>query len=177
MPRLTRTAFAAALAGAAAVAGAAPAAAFPAFRVVDAYGPTYTYDTAYRTVKTHVRFVETPEGTLVTLRASGFPAHAVGKRFGTHVHVNPCGPRPEDAGGHYQNPDAPSGTPLVAREIWLDFTVGRDRTGHAAAARPWHVRRDTSRSVVIHEHRTDPDTGDAGGRLNCTTIPFTASLR
>ncbi|MBA9003900.1 superoxide dismutase family protein [Thermomonospora cellulosilytica] len=177
MPRLKRTALVAALAGAAALATAAPATAVPALWIVDAYGPTYTYDAAYRTVRTHVRFAEAPGGTWVALIATGFPAHAVGRRFGAHVHVNPCGPRPEDAGGHYQVPGAPPGTPLAAREIWLDFTVGRDRVGRAVAARPWYVSRATSRSVVIHEHRTNPVTGDAGGRLNCTTIPFTATGR
>ena len=108
MPRLTRTALTAALAGASAVVAVAPATATPALSIVDAHGPTYTYDDAYRSVRTRVGFADAPGGTWVSLKATGFPAHAVGKRFGAHVHVNPCGPRPEDAGGHYQNPAAPA---------------------------------------------------------------------
>jgi Cu-Zn family superoxide dismutase len=99
------------------------------------------------------------------------PKSAEGKRFGVHVHKNKCGPRPADAGPHYQNPAAKPGTPLQQREIWLDTTVREGRAVSKAVAH-WKIAKGAAGSVVVHAKPTDRKTGDAGDRLFCTTVPF-----
>ncbi|WP_433327488.1 superoxide dismutase family protein [Spirillospora sp. CA-294931] len=151
-----------------------PAAAAPAggSHVIWAKGPTYTYDKAYGDVTTRIR-VKTHKGTTsVRLKAKGFPAAAKGKTFGVHVHQKACGPKPADAGPHYQNPNAKPGTPLHDKEIWLDVTVGRDGEARSKTTVPWVVAKGDAGSVVVHAEPTDHHTGGAGDRLLCTTVPF-----
>ncbi|SEG41504.1 superoxide dismutase, Cu-Zn family [Thermomonospora echinospora] len=176
MPFVRHAALAAALAGAVAV-PAVPALAEQAPRVITATGPTYVYDRAYQSVRTTVQAGETGNGSWVVLEATGFPSTAVGKTFGAHVHTNKCGARPEDAGPHYQDPRTPRNASLSTREVWLDFTVGPDRVGRAAAVRGWKIPKGAANSIVIHAHSTNPWTGDAGGRLMCQTVPFGDSRR
>lgn len=161
-----------AVAGAALLTLTTPALARACPDKIVAKGPTNVYDAAYKDVKTTITVVRTSDTTSVLLRASGFPADAAGKTFGVHVHVNPCGPEPADAGPHYKNPDAPAGTPMHAKEIWLDITVGENGAGHSGDVVPWRVAAKAAGSVIVHAKPTDQDTGDAGARNICTTVPF-----
>ncbi|ACY96793.1 MULTISPECIES: superoxide dismutase family protein [Thermomonospora] len=181
MSLLRHTAFITAMAGAmtgAVAAPVAPALADPGDRVVsrvraiEVTGPTKVYHRSWRGIRTTVQTGELAGGTWVGIAASGFPASAVGKRFGVHVHVNACGRTPASSGPHYQSPRVPRRAPLMAREIWLDLTVGPDRTARAMALRSWRIPKGAAKSVVIHSKETDPQTGDAGDRLVCTTVPF-----
>ncbi len=103
----------------------------------------------------------------ITLDVSGIDAPA-GTRLGAHIHVNPCGATASASGGHYQSPDG--GQPLEQREVWLDFTVTANGSGHSVATRDWSVPNLSQRSLVIHVMHTDHATGIAGGRLACTDI-------
>lgn len=172
MPLLRRTAIT--VTAAAAVTGllATPALAHTWPHVIKASGPTYTHDAAYSGVKTRIHVLTYKNKTVVWLKVSGFPEAAQGKTFGAHVHQNACGPAPTDSGGHYQNPDAPADTPVRDKEIWLDVKVGKSGRGHATAVAPWLITPGTAGSVVVHAETTNPDTGVAGGRLLCTTVPF-----
>ncbi|MBZ4321397.1 superoxide dismutase family protein [Streptomyces huiliensis] len=117
-------------------------------------------------------------GTRFTLRVDGLPA---GRTYGAHVHREACGPKPEDAGPHYQNvkdPVQPSVDPAYANprnEVWLDLTTDDRGTGRAEATVAWRVRPGEARSVVLHEHATETHAGragTAGARLACVTVPF-----
>lgn len=161
-----------AAAGAAVIALASPALAHGCPDKVVVYGPTNVYDQAYKDVKTEITVVRTDTDTDVKLNASGFPKDAVGKTFGVHVHVSKCGPNPADAGPHYQNPDAKPDEPMHGKEIWLDVTVGEDGVGKAGSNVNWRVAAGAAGSLVIHAKPTNHDTGDAGARNVCTTVPF-----
>jgi Cu-Zn family superoxide dismutase len=139
---------------------------------INVTGPTYTYDPTYSAVKTRVQVVPRGHTTAVTLEVSGFPKTAAGKQFGAHVHRKVCGPLPAAAGPHYQNPAARAGTPIRDKEIWLDFTVDGQGRGHARTVRNWLIAPGQAGSVVIHVAPTDQKTGEAGGRMSCTTVPF-----
>ena len=161
-----------AAAGAALVALAGPALAQPCPDKIVVYGPTNVYDAAYQDVKTTITVERDKDRTSVKLSASGFPKDAAGKTFGVHVHVNKCGPDPADAGPHYHNPDAPPETPMHEKEIWLDATVKDDGNAESGTSVPWRVAEGAAGSVVIHAQPTNHDTGDAGARNVCTTVPF-----
>jgi superoxide dismutase, Cu-Zn family len=173
MSALRRVVATAAMAGAATGLQAGPVLADPPGpHKIEVTGPTYTYDPAYSSVKTRVRVVPVGHTTTVTLDASGFPNAALGKNFGAHVHQKACGPHPEDAGPHYQNPAAKAGTPLRDKEIWLNFTVDKQGKAHSQTVRNWLIAPGQAGSVVIHVKPTNPSTGDAGARFSCTTVPF-----
>ncbi|GAA2420062.1 hypothetical protein GCM10010191_34060 [Actinomadura vinacea] len=152
---------------------ATPAAACPQHRagVIKAKGPTYTYHRGYTRVKEVVAVRSARGRTVVDLYVSGFPRSAVGRRFGAHVHRNKCGPRPVQAGRAYQR-QARRGTPLRAREIWMDLRIRRDGRGHARAVVPWRIPRGHANSLVIHSKPTISRSAEAGARLFCTTVPF-----
>ncbi|PVE12157.1 superoxide dismutase family protein [Streptomyces scopuliridis] len=131
-------------------------------------------------VGAHVTVVERTGArtTGVGLAVSGLVPN---RMYGAHVHTKPCGRAPEDAGPHYQHikdPHQPSTDPAyanAANEVWLDFTT--DVLGRAVAesTHDWGFRRGEARSVVIHDHgtMTDPgEAGTAGARLACLTVPF-----
>jgi superoxide dismutase, Cu-Zn family len=103
----------------------------------------------------------------ITLDVSGIEAPA-GTRLGAHIHTNPCGTTASASGGHYQNPAG--GTPLEQREVWLDFAVTANGTGHSVATRDWLIPNFSERSLVIHVSHTDHQTGVAGARFACTDI-------
>ncbi|MGP4023994.1 superoxide dismutase family protein [Actinomadura sp. 3N407] len=167
-----RAAVTLAAAGAALVPLSAPALACPDPHKVVAEGPAKVYDQKYRHTKTKVAVVRKKDETVVRLHVSGFPDKAAGRTFGVHVHVNKCGPGPEDAGPHYQNPDAPEGTPLSEKEIWLDVEIAPGGEGRSKAVVPWRVAEKAAGSVIVHARPTDRETGDAGARLTCTDVPF-----
>ena len=103
--------------------------------------------------------------TVVTLRVRGLRA---GHAYGVHVHQNPCGPDPRDAGGHYQHrPHADPSHVDPGNEIWLNFTAEPDGTGWARAKRAWSFRASEAGSVVLHRDQTGN-----GDRVACFTVPF-----
>ncbi|QXE38970.1 superoxide dismutase family protein [Streptomyces sp. GMY02] len=117
-------------------------------------------------------------GTDVRLSVSGLLPN---RMYGAHVHTEPCGSTPEDAGPHYQNvkdPEQPSTDPAYANpenEIWLDFTTGSGGQATAESRHTWRFRPGQAGSVVIHEHgtaTTPGEAGTAGARLACLTVPF-----
>ncbi|QFG25003.1 superoxide dismutase family protein [Actinomadura sp. WMMB 499] len=135
-------------------------------------GPTYVYDPYFKKVDTKVVTELDKRGTSVRIAVAGIPRKYWGKTMGTHVHEKKCGWKPASAGPHYQNPHAKKGTPLRKKEIWLDFKVEKGGKGYGKAWVPWRVDKKDARSVIIHQHRTDPKTGDAGKRLICTDAVF-----
>ncbi|GAA2727093.1 hypothetical protein [Actinocorallia aurantiaca] len=132
-------------------------------------GPSFVYDDAYSEVLTAVTVRATQRSTKVTLDASNFPRSAHGRTFGAHVHVDRCGPKPTDAGDHYQHSAKGS---LKDREVWLDFTVDKNGRARVTAERPWAVKAGAANSVVVHGKATDQRTGKAGDPILCTTVPF-----
>ncbi|GLY02060.1 hypothetical protein Acsp01_24390 [Actinoplanes sp. NBRC 101535] len=166
----------------------APAALLPGevsggtFRSWAAGADAVTYDTAAVPEGAKILFSteETDDTTVVRLTALGL---APSRGYGAHLHLNPCGKLPDDAGPHYQqevDPAAGPGKPSVdpeyanpENEVWLDFTTDAHGTGAATAEQNWHF--DAGRpawSVVLHtEHtHTDPgEAGQAGARVACLT--------
>jgi superoxide dismutase, Cu-Zn family len=158
--------------GAGALTVAAPALA-DASHLLRAEGPTNAHDASLAGVNIDVRVINTGDGrTVVTLRADGFPEAMQGRTLGAHVHTLPCGVDPLASGGHYQNPNAPAGTALHAREIWLDLDVNHKGRATSNAEAPWTIAPGGAGSVVIHALPTNGETGAAGPRLLCTNVPF-----
>lgn len=115
----------------------------------------------------------TSRGTTVVLRLRGLDRDHAGHRFGAHVHVGECvAGAPAVAGPHYNITGQPPTTISDRTEVWLDFTVGRGGTAHAIAHVPFAIPSGDARSVVVHEHGTDPVTGAAGARLACLPVDF-----
>ncbi|GAA2602782.1 superoxide dismutase family protein [Actinomadura fulvescens] len=167
---MRRTAITVTAAGAALGLAATPALACP--KPIKVKGPTYAYDKAFAKAKTRIVVTGKKKRTTVRLAVSGLPASAVGKTLGAHVHKNACGPKPADAGPHYQNPKARPGTPLHAKEIWLELKVRKGGYAVAKTHARWAIAKGDAGSVVVHAKPTDHNTGDAGARLLCTTVPF-----
>jgi Cu-Zn family superoxide dismutase len=103
--------------------------------------------------------------------------------YGAHVHTNPCGASPDDAGPHYQrevDPAGPGVDPHYANaenEIWLDFTTDATGAGSAETTVAWELPDDRRLpgSVVIHSTGTNTGpgvAGTAGARVACITIKF-----
>ena len=108
----------------------------------------------------------------VVFAVGGLPETMEGKTFGVHVHVNPCGTDPAAAGGHYANPNAAPDVPLHDKEVWLDVTIQRGGWGWSATPVDWRIQAGDANSVVMHGLPTNHETGVAGSRLLCTTVPF-----
>ncbi|MEV8443172.1 superoxide dismutase [Actinosynnema sp. NPDC051121] len=114
-------------------------------------------------------------GTAVMLRAHGLLPE---REYGAHVHVNPCGPAPADAGPHYQHVQGDAADPAFANprnEIWLDFTTDAYGRGEAHARVEWQFGERRPGSVVLHEEHTHTEPGHAGmagARVGCLTVPF-----
>ncbi len=108
-------------------------------------------------------------GTTVTFDATGL---APNRDFGGHVHTQPCGPQPADAGPHYQHdidpaaaPETTSTDPAYANpqnEIWLDITTDDSGAAQASTTVNWHFRDDEANSVVMHAQHTMTGPGQAG---------------
>lgn len=105
--------------------------------------------------------------TQFVLEVEGVDAPA-GTTFGAHIHTQPCGPSPADAGGHYVDGDARGS--LLHREVWLDFSVDAYGRARSVATRDWAVTNRSDRSVVLHVVGTDHATGAAGARLACIDL-------
>lgn len=102
--------------------------------------------------------------------------------YGAHAHVNPCGTTGAAAGPHFQydrDPITPSTDPRYANptnEIWLDLTTNAAGQGRAIAVVDWQFPTGRSAGSVIlhieHTHTGTTDSGVAGARLGCLTVPF-----
>jgi Cu-Zn family superoxide dismutase len=106
----------------------------------------------------------------IAIAVEGIDAPA-GTTFGAHVHVNPCGDLEQGGGAsgpHYYS-EAASG-PLKNHEVWLDFTVNANGSGHAVATRHFEVSDRANRSVIIHVMGTEHGSGAAGARLACIDL-------
>jgi len=119
--------------------------------------------------------LSTESGTLVTLTLKGLvPNHD----YGAHVHTQRCGPKAADAGPHFQDvadPHQPSTDPRYTNprnEIWLDVHTDAAGNGHAMSIVDWMFAGRPARSVVVHEHHTRAEDGNAGARLACLNVPF-----
>ncbi|AXG81255.1 superoxide dismutase family protein [Streptomyces paludis] len=147
-------------------------------------GDALTYETALVPVGARISVAEHVTAgargpvTAVVLRVSGLLPDRV---YGAHVHAEPCGATPDAAGPHYQNvpdPRQPSTDPAYANaenEVWLDLTTDARGTGRAVSRHDWRFRPGAANAVVLHEHGTATDPGDAGtagGRAACLTVPF-----
>jgi Cu-Zn family superoxide dismutase len=93
------------------------------------------------------------------------------RRYGAHIHVNPCGKKPEDSGPHYQN--IPGRVDPVS-EVWLDFTTDGEGAGRSSARNDWVLDpARLPRSLVIHAKPTvptGPEAGQAAERIACLTL-------
>ncbi|MFC4004566.1 superoxide dismutase [Prauserella oleivorans] len=103
------------------------------------------------------------------------------RHYGAHVHTEPCGATGQDAGPHFQHvqdPQSPSTDPAYANpenEVWLDFTTTAHGTGLAISHVDWAYGDRRPASVVLHEHHTSTEpgeAGDAGARLACVNVDF-----
>ncbi|GAA1220773.1 superoxide dismutase family protein [Prauserella alba] len=117
-------------------------------------------------------------GTATKLSVSGLQPD---RHYGAHVHENPCGPSGDDAGPHFQHvqdPNQPSTDPEYANpdnEVWLDFTTTSHGNGFASSHVDWSYDDRRPASVVIHEHHTSAEPGEAGSagsRLACINVDF-----
>ncbi|WP_019806692.1 superoxide dismutase family protein [Saccharomonospora halophila] len=117
-------------------------------------------------------------GTVIKLKVEDLRAD---RGYGAHVHTDPCGPAPADAGGHYQHrqdPDQPSTDPAYANpdnEIWLDFTTDDTGAAEVESSVEWSFGERRPSSVVLHEHHTltgEGEAGVAGDRLACLDVDF-----
>jgi Cu-Zn family superoxide dismutase len=144
-------------------------------------GTATTYDTALVPVGARVAVdsVSGPDGTTVTLEVRGLDD---GRRYGAHVHAEPCGVDGAAAGPHFQDvvdPVQPSVDPAYANpdnEIWLDLLTDEQGAGAATASVPWGFSRDRRPgSVVLHATPTATapgEAGSAGARAACVTVDF-----
>jgi len=112
-------------------------------------------------------FVLNVEGIDVTGAGS-----AAGHEYGAHLHLGPCVAGNGLAALAHYNTDVLAGAtpPTIdeTTEVWLDFTVQADGTGHAVAHVPF-VADPGERAVVIHRDATN-ELGVAGPRLACLPV-------
>ncbi|GAA2214632.1 hypothetical protein GCM10009850_100970 [Nonomuraea monospora] len=94
------------------------------------------------------------------------------RRYGAHLHVKPCGSKPEDSGSHYQHHP---GRIDAASEVWLDFTTDAEGAGRSSARNEWPLERaKLPGALVIHAQPTvtsGAEAGQAGARIACLTLP------
>jgi Cu-Zn family superoxide dismutase len=102
--------------------------------------------------------------------------------YGAHVHMQPCGEKPDAAGPHFQytpDPVQPSVDPTFANpqnEIWLDLTTDDTGAGSTESTVAWSFPDDRRpKSVVLHSDHTSSDpggAGTAGDRVACISVGF-----
>ncbi len=169
-----------ALVAAAVLPGASPAVAASAERV-RAEGLLTRYSTALpEGARARVQAVYDGAGrTHVQLHVWGL---APNTEYGAHAHTKPCGETGLAAGPHFQNvldPTTPSVDPAYANprnEIWLDLRTNAAGSGVATTRVAWQFSPTRRASSVIlhveHTHTGPTDSGVAGARLGCLTVPF-----
>jgi superoxide dismutase, Cu-Zn family len=145
------------------------------------FGPAVTYD--QRLVPPGARAtVSSRSGggiTTVVLVVSGLEP---GRRYGAHVHTDPCGRAAADAGPHFQNvvdPVQPSVDPRYANpenEIWLDFATDQGGAASVENTVAWEIPADRRpQSVVVDAGPSALERGSAGAagsRAACVTVQF-----
>ncbi|WP_165970235.1 superoxide dismutase family protein [Nonomuraea terrae] len=93
------------------------------------------------------------------------------RRYGSHLHTNPCGKKPEAAGPHFQHH---AGQIDPSSEVWLDFTTDAEGAGRSSSRNEWTLTRaKLPGSLVIHSDPTvasGPKVGDAGARVACLNL-------
>ncbi|MFI6387407.1 superoxide dismutase family protein [Nonomuraea sp. NPDC050540] len=93
------------------------------------------------------------------------------RAYGAHLHTNPCGAKPDDAGPHFQHHGKSAS---AANEVWLDLTTDAEGTGRATARNDWALEPGhLPRALVIHAQTTTstgPSAGTAGPRVACLTL-------
>lgn len=105
-----------------------------------------------------------PGRTVSSLVVEGLLAK---RTYGAHLHVNPCGAKPDDAGPHFQHQQ---GHADAANEVWLDVRTDEAGMGRATAAHEWGFPAGrVPGSIVIHAQPTKAD-GTAGSRVACLTL-------
>lgn len=116
--------------------------------------------------------------TTVTLNVRGLLPN---RAYGSHAHAKPCGPKPDDAGPHFQHqadPVKPSVDPKFANpqnEVWLDFVTDAKGEATVASTVDWTFGENPAGSVVIHAEPTKTQPGQAGvagARAACTSVGF-----
>ncbi|GAA2878415.1 hypothetical protein GCM10010517_40440 [Streptosporangium fragile] len=130
------------------------------------------YDTALVPAGAAVRVTAESGAVLAasTVTVSGMLPH---RTYGVHLHVNPCGRTPDDAGPHYRQ--SHSHTHASAEtEVWLDVTTDAGGGGTATATQDWAFQPGRPpRSLVIHAEPTrtsGAEAGSAGPRVACVTL-------
>lgn len=150
------------------------------FQPADSGGDALSHDPSLVPIgaRVTVTSASTQVGTFALLTVRGVVPH---HEYGAHVHVGTCGPDPLQSGPHYQNvpdPNPPSVDPEFANprnEIWLDFRADGSGNGFALAAVQWEFGERPAGAVVLHEHFTLTDPGEAGvagARVGCVNVPF-----
>lgn len=139
----------------------------------------YTYNTELVPVGSRARVDALYIGggtTIVTLRVRGLVPN---REYGAHAHVADCTAVPEGAGPHFQYVQGGATDPAFANpqnEIWLDFVTDDNGNARSRAIVAWQFPADRrAHSVVIHDHHTSHDPGEAGtagSRHGCMTVPF-----
>ncbi|WP_181449011.1 superoxide dismutase family protein [Nonomuraea aridisoli] len=93
------------------------------------------------------------------------------RRYGSHLHVNPCGKKPEAAGPHFQHH---TGQINPSSEVWLDLTTDAEGAGRSTSRNDWTLTQaKLPGSLVIHSDPTvtsGPKVGEAGARVACLTL-------
>lgn len=118
-----------------------------------------------------------PEGAQASATVESSPGRTVSslvvegllakRTYGAHLHVNPCGAKPDDAGAHFQHQ---AGHADAANEVWLDVKTDEAGMGRATATQMWGFAAGTlPGSIVIHAQPTKAD-GTAGPRVACVTL-------
>ena len=111
--------------------------------------------------------------TVVVLNVEHLDVTAAGTTLGAHVHVGPCvGGDGAAAGPHYNSTGQPPTLVSPETEVWLDFQISDEGTGHAIAMVPFEIPAGGAQSIVIHALPTNPATGAAGTRLACIGVGF-----
>lgn len=139
----------------------------------------YTYNTEFVPVGSRARVDALYIGggtTIVTLLIRGLLPN---REYGAHAHVADCTAVPEGAGAHFQYVQGGATDPAFANpqnEIWLDFTTDAQGNAQARSIVGWQFPADRrAHSVVIHDHHTSHDPGEAGTagpRHGCLTVAF-----
>jgi Cu-Zn family superoxide dismutase len=144
-------------------------------------GPAITYDQQLVPVgaRATVHSRSADGSTTVRLAVEGLQP---GRHYGAHVHARQCGPRPEDAGPHFQyteDPVQPSVDPRFANpqnEIWLDFVSDGNGAASAESTVAWEFpEQRRAGSVVVHAMPTSTapgSAGAAGARAACIHVDF-----
>ena len=143
------------------------------------FSPLYVYDEAVvpKDARVWAVPVELGQSTTVLLLATGLRP---GRPYGAHVHQDPCGLQPQDAGPHTQDvpdPVQPSVDPAYANprnEVWLDFTTDAAGNGLSLTTVPWKLSAKKASSVVLHAEKTQAGAGHAGmagARAACIGLP------